>query len=137
VLVIAAVDPALAYGGVLPWPELRDPEVRPARRTGAACVLVDGALALWVEPKGKRIATAALADDAIELALRVGLPVLAARGKRRELLVETIDGQPAGSSPWARALPARLDYRGLVVRGATTRAEPEPGPEPDDPDDDP
>ena len=42
--------------------------------------------------------------------------------KRRELLIETIDGQPAASSPFARPLVAagaRIDYRGLVVRGAS------------------
>ncbi|HSN27651.1 MAG TPA: crosslink repair DNA glycosylase YcaQ family protein [Kofleriaceae bacterium] len=60
--VLAAVDPANAWGSVLPWPELRDPDARPARRVGATAVLVDGALALWLEPKGKRIATAALPD---------------------------------------------------------------------------
>ena len=142
VTVVAAVDPALAYGAALPWPQLRDAEARPARRTGAACVLVDGALALWVEPRGKRIATAPLPDDVVELALRVGLPVIAARTRRRELLVEMIDGEAAGTSPWARVRCRRgVDYRGLVVRGDTTRPAPEPEPdgidaEPDDDADD-
>ena len=40
----------------------------------------------------------------------------------------TIDGQQAGSSPWARGLiaaGARVDYRGLVVRGTLAQVLPE------------
>ncbi|MGE5182432.1 MAG: DEAD/DEAH box helicase [Acidobacteriota bacterium] len=116
---LAAIDPALAWGGALPWPALRDPEARPARRVGGSAILVGGALAVWVEPRAHRLATAAeLADDVIEHALVVGLGLLAARTRRRELLVETIDGAPAARSRWTRALVssgARADYRGLVV----------------------
>jgi ATP-dependent Lhr-like helicase len=142
--VLAAVDPANAWGSALPWPQLRDPNARPARRVGATAILVDGELAVWLEPKAKKIATAPLPDEAIELALSVGLPRLAQRARRRELLVETIDGIAAGESPHARMLlaaGARIDYRGLVVRGiapslTATPAEPEPE-APDDDDDDP
>jgi hypothetical protein len=87
---------------------------------GATAIQVDGALAAWVEPKGKRIATAALPAETIELALVVGVPRIAAIARRRELLVETIDDAAAGDSPWSRCLlaaGARIDYRGLVVRG--------------------
>jgi ATP-dependent Lhr-like helicase len=135
--VLAAVDPANAWGSALPWPALRDPDARPARRVGATAVLVDGALALWVEPKGKRLATAELPDESIELALAVGLPKIAARARRRELLVETIDGEAAGASRWNRPLVAagaRIDYRGLVVRGQIVTPVPEPEEEPDDDD---
>ncbi|HEX5063127.1 MAG TPA: DEAD/DEAH box helicase, partial [Kofleriaceae bacterium] len=131
--VLAAVDPANAWGSALPWPELRDPDARPARRTGATAVLVDGALALWLEPKARRIATAAgLPAETIELACAVGLPRVAAKQRRRELLIETIDGEAAGSSPLARSLVAagaRIDYRGLVVRGTVTQVLPDPEPE--------
>jgi len=128
--VLAAVDPANAWGSALPWPELRDPDARPARRSGATAILVDGALAVWLEPKGRRIATAKdLSIETIELACAVGLPRVAAKQRRRELLIETIDGEAAGSSPLARGLiaaGARVDYRGLVVRGTVTFAQPEP-----------
>jgi len=137
--VLAAVDPANAWGSVLPWPQLRDPDARPARRVGATAVLVDGALALWLEPKGKRIATAALPDEQIELALAVALPKIANRARRRELLVETIDGEAASASRWNKGLVAsgaRIDYRGLVVRGLVTTAAPPPDPEDDEPGDD-
>jgi ATP-dependent Lhr-like helicase len=134
--VVSAVDPANAWGSVLPWPELRDGDARPARRVGATAILVDGALAVWLEPKGKRIATTALPDETIELALAVGLPKVAARARRRELLVEAIDGEAASASRWHRPLVAagaRMDYRGLVVRGQIVTPAPEP--EPDDHDD--
>jgi ATP-dependent Lhr-like helicase len=136
--VVAAVDPANAWGSALPWPPLRDLDARPARRVGATAILVDGALAVWVEPKGRRIATAAeLPAESIELALAVGLPRVAARARRRELLVETIDGEPSGTSTWSRGLiaaGARVDYRGLVVRGQVVQTAPLPEPEPADED---
>jgi ATP-dependent helicase Lhr and Lhr-like helicase len=131
--VLSAVDPANAWGSVLPWPELRDGDARPARRVGATAILVDGALAVWLEPKGKRIATSLVPDETIELALTVGLPKVAARARRRELLVEAIDGEAASASRWHRPLVAagaRMDYRGLVVRGQIVSPTPEP--EPDD-----
>ncbi len=134
--VLPAVDPALAWGSALPWPQLRD-GAHPARRTGATTILVDGELAVFVEPKGKKLATANLPIETLELALSIGLPRIAARTKRRELLVETIDGIAAGESSLARGLlaaGARIDYRGLVVRGSPTvipRPAPEPEPEAD------
>jgi ATP-dependent Lhr-like helicase len=117
--VLPAVDPACAWGSALPWPTLRDPNARPARRVGATAILVDGELAVWLEPKAKRIVTGELPAESIELALAVGLPRVAARARRRELSIELIDGVPAAESPFARVLlanAARADYRGLVVR---------------------
>jgi hypothetical protein len=118
---LPAVDPACAWGSALPWPPLRDPSARPARRVGATAILVDGELAIWLEPKAKRIATGELPAESIELALAVGLPRVAGRARRRELVIELIDGVAASESPLARVLlanAARADYRGLVVRAA-------------------
>jgi ATP-dependent Lhr-like helicase len=127
--VLPAVDPACAWGSALPWPALRDPNARPARRVGATAILVDGELAVWLEPKARRIATGDLPAEAIELALAVGLPRVAARARRRELLIEQIDGVAAAESPLARTLlagPARTDYRGIVVRAQATSVAPPP-----------
>jgi ATP-dependent Lhr-like helicase len=123
---LSAVDPACAWGSALAWSALRDPDARPARRVGASVVQIDGALALWIEPAARRIATAAdLDDDRIALALRVGLPALAARARRRELRIEAIDGAPAQQSRWQGAISGRVDYRGLIVThqlaGGTSR----------------
>lgn len=127
--VLAAVDPANAWGSALPWPQLRDPAARPARRVGATAILVDGALAIWAEPRARRIATGALPAEAIELAITVGLPRIAGRSRRREMLIEQIDGVPAPESPLARALiaaGARADYRGLVMRAPVPGVSPPP-----------
>jgi ATP-dependent Lhr-like helicase len=125
--VLPAVDPACAWGSALPWPPLRDPNARPARRVGATAILVDGNLAVWLEPKAKRIVTGELPAESIELALAVGLPRVAARARRRELSIELIDGVPAGESPLARVLlanAARADYRGLVVHAQPAVIQP-------------
>ena len=117
--VLPATDPACAWGSALPWPALRDPAARPARRVGATAILVDGELAVWLEPKARRISTGDLPTETIELALAVGLPRVAGRARRRELLIELIDGVAAPESPLARVLlagSAHADYRGLVVR---------------------
>jgi ATP-dependent Lhr-like helicase len=116
--VLSVLDPACAWGSALPWPELRDGAIRPARRTGASIIQVAGQLALWIEPRGRRIATAAVPEDDLGLAIAVGLPVLAARSPRRELLIETIDDVSAGSSPLCPILIAaggRIGYHGIVL----------------------
>jgi ATP-dependent Lhr-like helicase len=136
--VMAAVDPACAWGSALPWPQLRDPNARPSRRVGATVILVDGELAAYLEPRAKKLTTGQLSTETIELALAVGLPRVAGKTRRRELLVETIDGEIAQSSPYARVLlanGARIDYRGIVMRapipGVTNPVAPE-DPEDDD-----
>jgi ATP-dependent Lhr-like helicase len=81
-LVLAATDPANAYGAALPWPS-RPEDVasghKPARKAGALVVLVDGDLVLYVERGGRTLLSwtedpAALqaAGDALALAVRDG-----------------------------------------------------------------
>ena len=53
VVVLAATDPAQPYGAALAWP---DGPGRPARAAGAHVVLVDGALAAYLERGGKSLA---------------------------------------------------------------------------------
>lgn len=50
-LVLAATDPANAYGLSLPWPE--EMAGRPARVAGAYVVLIGGVASLYVERNGK------------------------------------------------------------------------------------
>ena len=54
--VLAAADPANPFGAVLPWPSDR-PGHRPARKAGASVVIVDGALALYLEKGGRSLLT--------------------------------------------------------------------------------
>src|ERR1019366_1347912 len=57
-LVLAAADPANAYGAALPWPTRPDEAPgghRPGRKAGALVVLTDGELVLYVERGGKTL----------------------------------------------------------------------------------
>jgi len=122
VVVLAAADPANAYGAALPWPPRPDETPgghRPGRKAGALVVLVAGQLVLYVERGGKTLlswtsepgmlgpAAAALAG-----AVRAG-----ALGK---LTVERADGAGVYDSPLAKALESagfRPTPRGLRLRG--------------------
>ena len=54
---LAATDPANPYGAALPWPTRQGEREghRPGRKAGALVVLVDGALAVYVERGGKTL----------------------------------------------------------------------------------
>ncbi|NYG08082.1 ATP-dependent Lhr-like helicase [Phycicoccus badiiscoriae] len=138
-MVLAATDPANAYGAALPWPDrATEPDDgadgsspgaksaggkrghQPARKAGALVVLVDGELVLYVERGGKTLLSwtddeQALqgAADALALAVREG-----ALGR---LTVEKADGGAVlGSAhPLASAL-AKAGFhatpRGLRLR---------------------
>ncbi|WP_434048342.1 MULTISPECIES: DEAD/DEAH box helicase [Sorangium] len=118
-LVLAATDPANPWGAAVRWPELaargdgapegavRGP-VRPQRAAGALVILHDGRLLAWMG-RTERSLTTFLPEaepergDAIR-AIASALAALVSEGRRRAVLVATIDGEPAHSSPLARAL---------------------------------
>ncbi|MGH3309449.1 MAG: Lhr family ATP-dependent helicase, partial [Streptomyces sp.] len=55
-VVLAAADPANAYGAALPWPEPpADATHKPGRKAGSVVVLVDGELTLYMERGGKTL----------------------------------------------------------------------------------
>ena len=114
-LVLAATDPGQPYGAALAWP---DSPGRPARVAGALVVLVDGEACAWLDRRGHTLLTfpAAAGHDAWLGAL----VDLLKDGRVRSLEVRKIDGEPAGTSPWAgplRAVGFADGYRGLVLRG--------------------
>ncbi|WP_457033157.1 Lhr family helicase, partial [Kitasatospora sp. P5_F3] len=117
-LVLAAADPANAYGAALPWPELPPAaqQHRPGRKAGALVVLVDGEPALYVERGGKSllawteqpVAVAALAD-----AVRGG-----ALGS--SVTVERVNGEAALTAPLGAVLEEAGFHptpRGFRLRG--------------------
>ncbi len=118
---LAAADPANAYGAALAWPRRDDADRRPiSRAAGAYVVLVDGLAALFLERGGRSLATFPAAEDPTiaGLALRA-LGALVADGRLRELVVTRVDGDPVGGSSWKPALLAAgfaPGYRGLVLR---------------------
>jgi ATP-dependent helicase Lhr and Lhr-like helicase len=127
--VLAAADPANPYGAALPWPERPSgvpgtpaagerPGHRPGRKAGAVVILVDGALALYVERGGRTLLT--FTDDPDRLARVADALALAVRdGALGRLAVEKADGEAVFDSPLARALTEagfRPTARGLRLR---------------------
>ncbi len=112
-LVLAAADPAQPYGAALPWPVGPG---RPSRAAGAYVVLVEGALAAFLERGARSLSTFDL--DASAWADAIASLVKDGRLRRIELV--RIDGEPSGASPHAERLREAgfvEGYRGLVLRG--------------------
>ncbi|MFF2780288.1 DEAD/DEAH box helicase [Streptomyces sp. NPDC058052] len=121
-VVLAAADPASAYGAALPWPE---PPTgaghKPGRKAGALVVLVDGELTLYVERGGKTVLSWPTEPDDPALAAAAGALAEAARaGALGTVTVERINGATALTSPLARP----LETAGFVAtpRGLRLRA---------------
>jgi ATP-dependent helicase Lhr and Lhr-like helicase len=111
-LVLAAVDPAQAYGAALPWPKRPgdDDESRsgrrPARVAGAYVVLVSGDPVVYLERGGRALQTLVAAGDArIEPALSA-LVDHVRTGAIKRVALEKVDGKPAMISPLGPALIA-------------------------------
>ncbi|MGP3982757.1 ATP-dependent helicase [Streptomyces sp. KR80] len=125
-VVLAAADPANAYGAALPWPE---PPTgaghKPGRKAGALVVLVDGELVLYVERGGKTLlAWPGPEADSPDSDARLHLAAEALAGAARDgalgtVTVERANGSPALTSPIGRALEAagfHATPRGLRLR---------------------
>ncbi|MER6478063.1 Lhr family ATP-dependent helicase [Streptomyces filamentosus] len=120
-VVLAAADPANAYGAALPWPE---PPTgaghKPGRKAGALVVLVDGELTLYVERGGKTVLSWPAEPDDPALTAAAGALAEAARaGALGTVTVERINGTASLTSPLARPLEAAgflATPRGLRLR---------------------
>ncbi|WP_254693498.1 Lhr family ATP-dependent helicase [Streptomyces qinglanensis] len=139
-LVLAAADPANAYGAALPWPAPPPGAThKPGRKAGALVVLVDGALTLYVERGGKTLlawardpaapegapggsedpSAADRPDSAQVVAAVEALAEAARRGALGTVTVERVNGTAALSSPLSAALEAAGFHptpRGLRLR---------------------
>ncbi len=120
-VVLAAADPANAYGAALPWPEPpAGASHKPGRKAGSLVVLVDGELTLYVERGGKTLLSWAADPDAPALQAAAGELAAAARaGALGTVTVERINGTAALTSPFSRALEAagfHATPRGLRLR---------------------
>lgn len=90
--VLAACDPANPYGAALAWPEVEG-QHRPARRSGALVVLLQGALVLYAERGARTVLT--FTDDPFALtAAGHALAAVVRRGQVQGLTVQTVDGVP-------------------------------------------
>jgi ATP-dependent Lhr-like helicase len=121
VLVLAAADPANAYGAALPWPPRPDETPgghRPGRKAGALVVLVAGQLVLYVERGGKTLLSWT-ADPAFLNPAATVLANAVKAGALGRLTVERADGAGVYDSPLAQALESagfRPTPRGLRLR---------------------
>ncbi|MFF9351807.1 DEAD/DEAH box helicase [Streptomyces sp. NPDC014734] len=120
-LVLAAADPANAYGAALPWPEPPDGAGhKPGRKAGALVVLVDGELAMYMERGGKTLLIWPTDPEDPALAAAAGALAAAARaGALGTVTVERANGAPSLTSPLGRALEAAgflATPRGLRLR---------------------
>ena len=120
-VVLAAADPANAYGAALPWPE-RPGETpgghRPGRKAGALVVLASGELVLYVERGGKTLLSWTSELSVLEPAT-LALAAAVRAGALGRLTVERADGGGVYDSPLARALESagfRPTPRGLRLR---------------------
>ncbi|HEY2439989.1 MAG TPA: DEAD/DEAH box helicase, partial [Solirubrobacteraceae bacterium] len=105
-LVLAAVDPAQAYGAALPWPKRpeRESSRRPARVPGAYVVLSGGDPVLYLERGGRALQTLVAADDERIRPAVAALVEHVRRGAIKRLALEKVDGESALSSALGPAL---------------------------------
>ncbi|HEY8091690.1 MAG TPA: crosslink repair DNA glycosylase YcaQ family protein, partial [Polyangiaceae bacterium] len=105
-VVLAATDPASAWGAVLDWPSSAA-DARPQRGAGALVVLHEGELLGWVGRGDHPVLTFLPADEPVRTekarVLARALAARADRGPARALLLTTIDGLPPSRSPLLRA----------------------------------
>ncbi|WP_326810529.1 ATP-dependent helicase [Streptomyces scopuliridis] len=120
-VVLAAADPANAYGAALPWPDPPDGAGhKPGRKAGSLVVLVDGELTLYMERGGKTLLS--WPTDPEDPSLRAAAEALASAARAGALgtvTVERTNGTPALTSPLGRALESagfHATPRGLRLR---------------------
>ncbi|MFR9800294.1 ATP-dependent helicase [Streptomyces sp. MS06] len=125
-VVLAAADPASAYGAALPWPE---PPTgaghKPGRKAGSLVVLVDGELTLYLERGGKTLLAwpgdpdTALEDDTRLQVASEALADAARAGSLGSVTVERVNGASALTSPFGSLLEGAgfvATPRGLRLR---------------------
>lgn len=104
---LAATDPANAYGAVLPWPDRNDP-FHFGRNAGARVILIDGQLAAYLGKGEKNLLTFISPDDPLidrkAAAIAHGLSSEVDSGRRRAIVISSVDGQEPDETFMASAL---------------------------------
>ena len=123
-VVLAATDPANAYGAALPWPDRAVSDLtpsghRPGRKAGALVILVEGRLILYVERGGRTLLSWTEDPADLEPAARALAGAVRAGGLGR-ISVERADGASVyAATPLSEALEQagfRPTPRGLRMR---------------------
>jgi ATP-dependent Lhr-like helicase len=106
-VVLAATDPANPYGAALPWPGA---EPRPQRTPGALVVLHEGRLLAYLGKSDRALSLFLNEEEPARAhqlaALIAALKTLVGPGRRRVLLIQSIDREDAPRSKLAPALLA-------------------------------
>ncbi len=118
-IVLAATDPANAYGAAVDWPQRPDSTAeggagqpvkaghRPGRKAGALVVLHDGRLAWYVERGGRTVLTFHRDSEILEISARA-LADSVRSGRVGALTVGAVDGVPVLSGDGTSGGPAAL-----------------------------
>jgi ATP-dependent Lhr-like helicase len=101
--ILAATDPANAYGAALPWPKPPSGR-RPARAPGAYVLLRDGEPLVYVERGGRSLLRLAELGDVDLAAAMQALAEAVAAGRLPKLGIEKLDGEPVIGSGHEQAL---------------------------------
>jgi ATP-dependent helicase Lhr and Lhr-like helicase len=117
---LAATDPANAYGASLPWPKAPSGR-RPARAPGAHVLLRDGEAIVYLERGGRGILRLVELDDAELSAAMAVLADAVSAGRLPKLAVEKLDGEPVIGSGHEEALLSAGFSRGPRKLTATAR----------------
>ncbi|GAA0310718.1 ATP-dependent helicase [Streptomyces polychromogenes] len=119
-VVLAAADPANAYGAALPWPEPpAGASHKPGRKAGSLVVLVDGELVLYLERGGKTMLAWPGPGDPRLTAATAALAAASRAGTLPDLTVERVNAAAALTSPLGPSLETagfHATPRGLRMR---------------------
>jgi ATP-dependent Lhr-like helicase len=138
-MILAATDPANAWGAALGWPE-REGTTRPQRAAGAYVILHEGALLAWISRGETAILTFLPSEPrAREDGYRSIARALAGwvdDGRRRTVLVAEVDGRPVHESGLAEALREASfvpGARGFLKKRSDDRRSAQPDPQVESP----
>jgi ATP-dependent helicase Lhr and Lhr-like helicase len=107
VVMLAATDPANPYGTLLKWPETAETAAGrgPTRSVGALVLLVNGLLGAYISRGARQLTTFLPDDEPPRSTVARGVARrLAQLGREGGILIDRIDGVPAGEHPLAPSL---------------------------------
>jgi ATP-dependent Lhr-like helicase len=126
-LLLAAADPANAYGAAIAWPERPGGGGhKPGRKAGALVVLVDGELVLYVERGGRTVLSWSESTERLGMAARAVVDAVQA-GRVGALTVTSTDSVPvlaAGSGSAPTPVAAALIAAGFSTSPQGLRMRP-------------
>jgi ATP-dependent helicase Lhr and Lhr-like helicase len=99
-IVLAATDPAQAYGAALPWPKRDGEHRKPQRVAGAYVVLAGAEPVVYVERGGRGLQFLVAADDRRVVPALEALAGFVTSDRTRRLSLERVDGEPVVGSSW-------------------------------------